>query len=238
MIIGLDARSFFDPAPSPKAHATLALYDQLTQRHPEWRFLVLYQNNRWRSGWHEFAERFRDMVNRPNVRCEGVPLDADVADTWLHVRLPLCARERRMSMLHLPDGVPPTWCPVPMLLDIDTEQAQAVMGKDALRDGLTLGRAWTRAALSGAIFMVAGDIAPQEFAEKCQLPSDQVRAGPIHSPVPTLDDDGGRSAWPPRTEIEYRLAEWLVAIEAGKSAGRRAREANLPSKRLSQAVPE
>lgn len=229
MIIGIDARSFFEPAPSPAAHAVLALYDELTRELTTARFVFFYQHNRWRSGWREFADRFREVVNRENVRCECVPLEADIADTWLHVRLPLCARERHLSCLHLPEGIAPTWCPVPMVLNLNPRQVQSALQKR--QDGLMLARSWRRAALAGASFVVANQHDASEISGALEIRIGQlfVDAG-IHPDG--LGESPSESRWPNPLQTQRSKEVWKLSVDAAQIAFSVARQASAHASRI------
>jgi hypothetical protein len=153
MLIGLEVRNFFEAQPSIRAHGLLSVFEQMVAAHPGWRFTLLYRTNHWRTGWQGFAQRLRALLERPTVRSVAVPLDADPADSWLHVRLPMAARELGLNALFAPDSVP-AWSPVPVVGEISRERWLAAR---AAPPGSVAGvalRLWTKALARGTSFLV------------------------------------------------------------------------------------
>lgn len=116
MIIGLDARTIFSPAPRGTGRNLFDAYQIIPRLRPDWRFILYHERPAHGSPLAEHGER--NTVWAGNLRTRRLRMPGARFDAWLQLRLPWAARCDGVDLLHVPANAAPIWCPVPFVATV------------------------------------------------------------------------------------------------------------------------
>lgn len=107
MRVGLDARTLFSEQRRGIGKSLMRLYQGLAIARPDWEIVAYHRS---------VGEVPADLPGQFLPRFIEMP--GDRYDAWTQVRLPTTARLDRVSVLHCPANVCPSWMPVPTVVTL------------------------------------------------------------------------------------------------------------------------
>lgn len=108
MIVGLDARTIYQPNRRGTGKNLIDLYRHLAELRPDWRFVLFHRGQGRDNPFDGFA----------NVRDVAVDIPGDRWNLWQQIQLPLAVRGAGVDVLHCPANFAPRWPTVPVVLTI------------------------------------------------------------------------------------------------------------------------
>jgi glycosyltransferase involved in cell wall biosynthesis len=107
-LIGVDARTVYQPTRRGIGKTLLELYRQLAVIRPEWRFIMFHQI---------------DLADNPfagisNITHKKIDIYGDRFDFWQEIRLPMAAKLAGVDLLHCPANTTPRYPLVPIVVTV------------------------------------------------------------------------------------------------------------------------
>jgi glycosyltransferase involved in cell wall biosynthesis len=108
MLIGLDARTVYQPTRRGTGKNLIDLYRHLAAARPDWRVLA----------YHRLPGHIPALLPSNAAEPRLIEIIGDRVDAWQRWRLPLAAWRDRVDVLHCPANACPSWTPVNTVVTI------------------------------------------------------------------------------------------------------------------------
>jgi len=208
--IGLDARSMVMPRLRGTGRNLVDVYRLLPSLRPEWEFILYHQRPLARA-----AQVENPPWRHSNVRLRQIDLPGDRFDAWLHVRMPVAAKQDHVTLCHFPANEAPVWCPTPFVVTIHDLAPLEVPGEVSPEKTAAFRRGVRRAVQRAQHIVVPSAATRAALEREFAVPPQRTTI------VPWAPDSGITSAVQAkiperdrqRVRERYRLAErWLLSF--------------------------